>query len=58
MVSPLDKEASDIITSSEGILKAFTSKHSLNAKTINHLIKDVLRNLKLCADEVDTDMLE
>jgi hypothetical protein len=37
----LDKEAAGIISSSEAILKEFASKHSLNAKTINDLIKDV-----------------
>ena len=38
---PLDKEAGGIITSSEAILKEFASKHSLNASTINDLIKDI-----------------
>ena len=43
LVPPLDKEAAGIITSSESILKEFTSKHSLNASTINDLIKDILK---------------
>ena len=43
LVQPLDKEAAGIITSSESILKEFTSKHSLNASTINDLIKDILK---------------
>jgi hypothetical protein len=54
----LDKEAAGIITSSEAILKEFASKHSLNAKTINDLIKDVLKNPAFNKDEVDTDMLQ
>ena len=41
LVPPLDKEAAGIITSSGSILKEFTSKHSLNASTINDLIKDI-----------------
>ncbi len=44
LVPPLDKEAAGFITSSEAILKDFASKHSLNASTINDLIKDVLKN--------------
>lgn len=43
LVPPLDKEAAGIVTSSESILKEFTSKHSLNASTINDLIKDILK---------------
>jgi hypothetical protein len=40
----LDKEASGSITSSEEILKAVSSKHTIYARTINDLIKDVLKN--------------
>jgi hypothetical protein len=58
LVPPLDEEAAGIITSSEAILKQFASKHSLNASTINDLIKDVLKNPDFNADEVDTDMLQ
>ena len=58
MVPPLDKEASGIITVSEEIIKAYASKHSLNARAINDLIKDVLKNPAFNADEVDTDMLK
>ncbi len=58
MVPPLDKEASGIITGSEEILKAFSSKHSLNVRVINDLIKEVLKNPAFNADEVDTDMLK
>ena len=54
----MDKEAAGIISSSEAILKEFASKHSLNAKTINDLIKDVLKNPAFNKDEVDTDMLQ
>ena len=43
LVPPLDKEAAGIVTSSESSLKEFTSKHSLNASTINDLIKDILK---------------
>ena len=53
----MDREAAGIITSSEAILKDFASKHSLNASTINDLIKDVLKNPAFNKDEVDTDML-
>ena len=58
LVPPLDKEASGIITVSEEIIKAYASKHSLNARAINDLIKDVLKNPAFNADEVDTDMLK
>ncbi len=58
MVPPLDKEAAGIITGSEAILKEFASRHSLNASTINDLIKDVLKNPAFNVDDVDTDMLQ
>jgi hypothetical protein len=58
LVPPLDKEASGIITVSEEIIKAYASKHSLNARAINDLIKDVRKNPAFNADEVDTDMLK
>ena len=58
LVPPLDKEASGIITVSEEIIKAYASKHSLNARAINDLINDVLKNPAFNADEVDTDMLK
>ena len=58
LIPPLDKEASGIITVSEEIIKAYASKHSLNARAINVLIKDVLKNPAFNADEVHTDMLE
>ena len=44
LVPPLEKEAAGIISSSEAILKAYATKHSLNARAINDLIKDVLKN--------------
>jgi hypothetical protein len=44
LVPPLEKEAAGIISSSESILKAFATKHFLNARAINDLIKDVLKN--------------
>ena len=51
----LDREASSNITGSEDILKAFASKHSLNASAlvINDVIKDVLKNPAFNADEVN-----
>ena len=58
LLPPLDTEAAGIITGSEAILKEFASKHSLNASTINALIKDVLQNPAFSADEVDTNMLQ
>ena len=58
LVPPLDKKASGIITVSEEIIKAYASKHSLNARAINDLFKDVLKNPAFNADEVDTDMLK
>jgi hypothetical protein len=54
----LDQEASGIITGSEEILKAFSLKHSLNARVINDRIKDLLKNPAFNADEVDHDMLK
>jgi hypothetical protein len=55
LVPLLDREASGIITGSEDILKAFASKHSLNASTlvINDVIKDMLKNPAFNADEVN-----
>jgi hypothetical protein len=58
MVPPLEKETAGIISSSEAILKAYTSKHSHNARAINDLIKDVQKNPAFNANEVDTDMLQ
>ncbi len=40
VLPPLDQEASGIITGSEKNLKAFSSKHSLNTRVINDLIKE------------------
>ncbi len=58
IIPPLDQEASSDITGSKEILKAFSSKHSLNARVINDLIKDLLKNPAFNADEVDHDMLK
>ena len=58
MVPPLDKEAAEVITGSEAILKEFASKQGLTSATVNALIKDVLQNPAFNADEVDTDMLK
>jgi hypothetical protein len=54
----LEKEAAGIISSSEAILKAYASKHCLNARAINDLIKDVFKNPAFNANEVDTDLLQ
>jgi hypothetical protein len=48
----------DIISSSVAILKAYATKHSLNAGAINDLIKDVLKNPAFNAKEVDIYMLQ
>ena len=55
LVPLLDREASGNITGSEDIIKAFASKHSLNARAlvINDVIKDVLKNPAFNADEVN-----
>ena len=58
LVPPLEKEAAGIISSSEAILKAYTTKRSLNARATNDLIKDVLKNPAFNANEVETDMLQ
>ncbi len=55
---PLDKEPTGIITGSEEILKAFSSKHSLDARTINDLSIDLLENPDFNANKVVTDMLQ
>jgi hypothetical protein len=58
LIPPLEKEAAGIISSSEAILKAYATKHSLNARAINDLIKDVLENPAFNANKVDADMLQ
>ena len=54
----LDRDAADVITGSEHILKAYADKHSLTAAAIVDLIKTVLKNPEFNADDVDTDMLQ
>ncbi len=54
----LDIDATDVITGSEHILKAYADKHSLTATAIVDLIKNVLKNPEFNADDVDTDMLQ
>jgi hypothetical protein len=54
----LEKEAAGIISSSEATFKTYATKHSLNARAINNLIKDVLKNPAFNANEVDSDMLQ
>ena len=54
----LDRDAADVITGSEHILKAYAVKHALTATAIVDLIKDVLKNPEFNADDVDTDMLQ
>ena len=58
LVPELDKDAASVLTGSEHIVKAYASKHKLNASTVNDLIKDVLKNPNFNSDEVDTDMLK
>ncbi len=53
----LDRDAADVITGSEHILKAYAEK-SLTATAIVDLIKNVLKNPEFNADGVDTDMLQ
>jgi hypothetical protein len=53
-----DRDAADVITGSEHILKAYADKHSLTATAIVDLIKTVLKNPEFNSDEVDTDMLK
>jgi hypothetical protein len=52
----------DIVPDIGPILKAYTTKHFLNARAINDLIKDVLKNPAFdaiyYANEVDIDMLQ
>ena len=54
----LDRDAADVITGSEHILKAYAEKHSLTATAIVDLIKNVLKNPEFNADDVDTNMLQ
>ncbi len=54
----LDKDAANVITGSEHILKAYADKHSLTATAIVDLIKNVLKNPEFNADGDDTDMLQ
>jgi hypothetical protein len=44
--------------SSEAFLKAYATKHSLNARAINDLVKDALKNPAFNANGLDTDMLQ
>jgi hypothetical protein len=54
----LDKDAADVITGSEHILKAYADNHSLTAAAIVDLIKTVLKNPEFNADDVNTDILQ
>ncbi len=54
----LDRDAADVITGCEHILKAYADKHALTATAIVDLIKDVLKNPEFNADDVDTDLLQ
>jgi hypothetical protein len=58
LLPALDRDAADVITGSEHILKAYADKHSLTATAILDLIKDVLKNPEFNADDVDTNMLQ
>jgi hypothetical protein len=54
----VDRDAADVITGSEHILKAYADKHSLTATAIVDLIKCFLKNPEFNAYDVDTDMLQ
>ena len=58
LLPPLDRDAADVITGSESIVKAYADKHSLSATALVDLIKDVLKNPQFNSDDVDTDMLQ
>jgi hypothetical protein len=58
LLPALDKDAANVITGSEHILKAYADKHSITATAIVDLIKNVLKNPKFNADDDDTDMLQ
>jgi hypothetical protein len=58
LLPALDRDAADVITGKEHILKAYADKHSLTAAAIVDLIKDVLKNPDFNSDDVDTDMLQ
>ncbi len=51
LLPALDRDAADVITGNEHILKAYADKHSLTAAAIVDLIKTVL-NLRLRARPV------
>jgi hypothetical protein len=53
----VDRDAADVITGSEHILKAYADKHTLTA-TASGSHKNVLKNPEFNADDVDTDMLQ
>jgi hypothetical protein len=54
----LDRNAADVITGNEHIVKACADKHFLTAIAIVDLIKNVFKNPEFNADEFDTDMLQ
>jgi hypothetical protein len=58
LLPALDRDAADVITGSDNILKAYADKHSLTATAIMNLIKDVLKDPEFNANNVDTDMLQ
>ena len=58
LLPALDRDAADVITGSEHILKAYADKHALTATAIVDLIKNVLKNPEFNADDVDTNMLQ
>jgi hypothetical protein len=58
LLPALDRDAADVNTGSEHIVKAYADKHSLTATAIVDLIKNVLKNPEFNADDVETDMLQ
>ena len=54
LLPALDRDAADVITGSEHILKAYAEKHSLTATAIVDLIKNVLKNPEFNANSMQT----
>ncbi len=58
LLPALDRDAADVITGSEHIMKAHADKHSLTATAIKDMIKDVCEIPEFNASEIDTEMLQ
>ena len=55
---PLDEDAANVFSRSEGILQDYVRKHDVNATELRDLIQMVLHHPDFNADEVDHDMHE